>query len=452
MQGLIEIYRFHYQVLRDELGVDPNMPNQALQPRVAASNVQNSMLQSENATDYMYDAYLRVMEDTGKKVACLLNKSVTYDSKKYREMLQKDDVKGRVFSTKVEMLPTEEERARLQSMIDNAILSNPDFIMYIDPARVMRMAKEDVKLGELYFRRAMNRMIKSKQEQASRNAQENAEAQQASIAAKAQADTSLIKTEMVESQKNEFIKGYFATLGKGGVIPPELTQLVQGIMVNIGVPLQLENQQMQQEIMAARVADGAISVDSYANSQGGRKYGSKACAWIGRRHDPLNPDKTNRAIGCLYGRPSVKDVLHEQVMLAGEYFGYPVFYEHTADDYESYFRQRGKLGYLGVYPMSLIPPDKRDNAERYKGTPITPFSLTRQMDLGILYFEHYSDNIDWIELLDNALIFDPYDRTSYDMVVSFLILLAVLADNSYAKQKAKEPLIRTYEPQKVMTA
>lgn len=194
-----------------------------------------------------------------------------------------------------------------------------------------------------------------------------------------------------------------------------------------------------------RVHDGAIAVDSYSNSQGGRKYGSKACAWIGRRADILRPTETNKAIGCLYGRPEVKDKLHEQVMLAAEFYGYPVFYEHTADDYEGYFRERGKIGYLGMYPMTLIAPDKRENAERFRGTPITPFSLTRQMDLGIIYFNEHCDKIDWVELLENALIFDPYDRTKYDMVVSFLILLAVLVDSGYSQQKRKTPLVKIYD-------
>lgn len=201
-----------------------------------------------------------------------------------------------------------------------------------------------------------------------------------------------------------------------------------------------------------RINDGAIAVDSYSNSQGGRKYGSKACAWIGRRFDILRPQETGKPIGCLFGRPSMKDILHEQTMLAAEYFGYPVFYEHTADDYESYYRQRGKIAYLGMYPLSLIAPEKRENAERYKGTPITPFSLTRQMDLGIVFFNEHCDNIDWIELLDNALVFDPYDRTKYDMLVSFLILLAVLSDTGYSQTKRKQPLIKTYEPPQLQVA
>jgi hypothetical protein len=190
--------------------------------------------------------------------------------------------------------------------------------------------------------------------------------------------------------------------------------------------------------------DGCITVDSYSNSQGGRKYGSKACAWLGRRFDILDPENTGRAVGCLYGRPAVKDTLHEQVMLAAEYHGYKVWYEHTADDYEGYFRERGRAGYLGLYPMSLIDPNKRENAERYKGTPITPFSLTAQLDKGISYVENHCEMIDWIELLENMLIFDPYDRTSYDMVVSWLMLIACLQDLSDVQQKRKEPLIKTY--------
>lgn len=194
-----------------------------------------------------------------------------------------------------------------------------------------------------------------------------------------------------------------------------------------------------------RIHDGAITVDSYSNSQGGRKYGSKASAWIGRRFDVNDPNNTGKAVGHLYGRPAVKDTLHEQVMLAAEYFGYQVWYEHTADDYEGYFRERGKINYLGKYPLSLIDPTKRANADRHKGTPITPFSLTRQLDNGIAYFEYHCDLIDFEEVLETAKVFDPYDRTAYDCIVSFLMLISVLMETTVATKKIKEPLIKIYE-------
>ena len=195
----------------------------------------------------------------------------------------------------------------------------------------------------------------------------------------------------------------------------------------------------------SRIQDGAITVDSYSNSQGGRKYGSKASAWIGRRFDINDPKNTGKAIGHLYGRPAVKDILHEQVMLAAEYFGYQVWYEHTADDYDGYFRERGKLGYLGKYPLSLIDPTKRANADRHRGTPITPFSLTRQLDNGIAYFEYHCDLIDFEEILETAKLFDPYDRTAYDCIVSFLMLISVLMETTPVSKRPRQPIVSIYE-------
>ncbi len=191
-----------------------------------------------------------------------------------------------------------------------------------------------------------------------------------------------------------------------------------------------------------RTDDGAIAVDSYSNSQGGRKYGSKACALIGRRPDLIDPENTGKPIGMLYGRPSDKDKLHMQVMLASRYFGYLTWYEHTADDYWGFFKDRGMLGYLGKYPTSLIDPTKRETQEKHKGTPITPFSLTKQLDNGISFFENHCDKIDWIEVLDNALLFDAADRTKYDIIVTLLILISVLMERPIKPPPIKTPLIR----------
>jgi hypothetical protein len=194
----------------------------------------------------------------------------------------------------------------------------------------------------------------------------------------------------------------------------------------------------------ARTHDGAIAVDSYSNTQGGRKYGSKASAWIGRRFDMLDPENTGKPIGHLFGRPADKDKLHEQVMLAAEYFGYAVYYEHTADDYYSYFKTRGMLGYLGLYPLSMIDPIKKEDTKRHRGTPITPFSLTKQLDNGIMYFNNYCHLIDFEELLENALIFEADDRTAYDAVVSFLILISVLMEPVKVETPKDSPLVKTY--------
>jgi hypothetical protein len=193
-----------------------------------------------------------------------------------------------------------------------------------------------------------------------------------------------------------------------------------------------------------RVSDGAIAIDGYSNSQGG-KYGSKASAWIGRRYDLLNPEHTGKAIGHLYGRPQIKETLHEQVLLAAEFYGYQAWYEHNSDDYLSYFRDRGRVGYLGSYPMSTIDPAKRETADRHKGFPTTPFSLTKQTDVGIMYFESHIDSIDFENLLEDAKKFDPNNRTDYDITVSFLMLIVCLME-PIQKQVKREPLVKSYVP------
>jgi len=193
-----------------------------------------------------------------------------------------------------------------------------------------------------------------------------------------------------------------------------------------------------------RVHDGAIAIDGYSNSQGG-KYGSKASAWIGRRYDLLNPELTGKAIGHLYGRPQIKETLHEQVLLAAEFYGYQAWYEHNSDDYLSYFRDRGRVGYLGSYPMSTIDPSKRETADRHKGFPTTPFSLTKQVDVGIMYFESHIDSIDYENLLEDAKKFDPNNRTDFDITVSFLMLIVCLME-PIQKQIKREPLVKSYIP------
>ena len=193
----------------------------------------------------------------------------------------------------------------------------------------------------------------------------------------------------------------------------------------------------------ARSHDGAIAIDGYSNSQGG-KYGSKASAWIGRRYDLLNPEHTGKPIGHLYGRPQIKETLHEQVLLAAEFYGYQAWYEHNSDDYLSYFRERGRVLYLGSYPLSAMDPTRRD-ADRHKGFPTTPFSLTKQTDVGIMYFESHIDSIDFENLLEDAKKFDPNNRTEFDITVSFLMLIVCLME-SVQKQIKKEPLVKSYTP------
>lgn len=271
LNALIQLYQFHYQVLKDELGEDPNLMSQAAQPRVAASNIAASQQLANDATDYMYDAYINVMQETARKIACLLNKSVTHGSKIYRDILKEEDVKNRNFVAKVQMLPDAEEIMRLDQMVNGAIASNPQLIAYLDPFKITRIAKENVELAELYFRQAQKKYLKTEQEIAQQNSQQNAQIQQASMQAKAQGDSALLDKQTQAKQREIIIQGMF-DLAKANIpMPVELKPLVAEMLQNVEMPLMLDNQQMEQAIQQQQQQQMQQQQQQMEQQQGGQE-------------------------------------------------------------------------------------------------------------------------------------------------------------------------------------
>jgi hypothetical protein len=146
------------------------------------------------------------------------------------------------------MLPTEMEIANLQAMMNNAIASNPQLIIYLDPFKAMRIAKENVALAELYFRQAQKRYIKTEQEKAQTNSEQNAQIQQSSMQAKAQGDAALLDKQTQARQREIIIQGMF-DLAKASIpMPTELKPLIAEMLQNVEMPLMMDNQQMEQAI------------------------------------------------------------------------------------------------------------------------------------------------------------------------------------------------------------
>ena len=195
----------------------------------------------------------------------------------------------------------------------------------------------------------------------------------------------------------------------------------------------------------SRTDIGVIGVDGYSNSQGGKRYGSRASAWVYLKYDLRDPENTGLFTGHLYGRPQEKEDLHNQILLAAEYLGFQVYYEFVADDYHTYFKNRGKLGYLARFPLNAIDPSKRKkDVERHYGFPVTDFSMTKQNDSMISYVEHYVEKIYWIELLEDLKNFDPQKRTPSDRTVSAMIALVGGLEPIYKPPPPQTPLVKIY--------
>ena len=259
MQGLIQDYQFWYQTLKDELGEDPNLIQQALQPRVTAENVQTSQQSAQYATDYMYRAYGECMKMTARKISCLLKDSIKYGSEAYRKII-KQDINDRIFTTDIKYLPTAQDVAAFDAMLQNAIASNPELAMFINQFQAMEIAKQDYKLAWVYYNQCLKKMLLWKDATVQQNQQATIQAQISSAQAADQAKQETVKLQgeidinrakqvSLGENKTSVVNMVSNLLSKGEPIDPTIQPLVNAVMQNIMIPLAVENEQMRADVI-----------------------------------------------------------------------------------------------------------------------------------------------------------------------------------------------------------
>lgn len=262
MQALIQNYQFNYQALKDELGEDPNLITAAVQPRVTGENVEASRAESENATDYIYNAYAECMKITSRKVSCLLKDSVTYGASAYRKIVNEDAVGLRQFTTNIKFLPSQFEIDKFEAMMNLAMQSNQDLILFINPFQLMQIAKEDVKMAWAFFNRGQKKLVAHQQQMARENQDATFKAQQASAITaeeekrktesnKGDIDLEQKRIEGEWAAKNAVISMATSLLSKGVPIDASLKPLLNATVENLLIPLLTQNEEAKAEIMGA---------------------------------------------------------------------------------------------------------------------------------------------------------------------------------------------------------
>lgn len=192
IQELITVYNHYLERLRDEIGVNEYREGSGVNPKLGLGVQQAQIQASNNATDFIYDAYLSIYQQTAFKIALLLYDSVLYGGKQYSDYLSPDRVKGKVFDVKIEVMPDDKERAFVEQMIQTALSAG--MIEFEDAFRVRSI--KNVKLAEMYLGKAKKNKQKFEMEKAQQNSQMNAQSQQQSIQAKAEADAQLQQMEV----------------------------------------------------------------------------------------------------------------------------------------------------------------------------------------------------------------------------------------------------------------
>lgn len=187
LQELITVYNHYLERLRDEIGVNEYREGATVNPKIGLGVQQAQIAASNNATDFIYSAYLSIYQQTCLKIALLLYDSVLYGGKQYEDYLSKEVVKDKAFDVKIEVMPDDRERQFVESMIQTALSAG--IIEFEDAFRIRSI--KNTKLAEMYLSKAKKKKQKEDLQKAQVNSQMNAQSQQQSIAAKAQADMQL---------------------------------------------------------------------------------------------------------------------------------------------------------------------------------------------------------------------------------------------------------------------
>ena len=259
IQQLISVYNHYLDRLRDEIGVNEYREGAQVNPKLGLGVQQSQIQASNNATDFIYDAYLNIYQQTSFKIALLLYDSVLYGGKQYEEYLNPDSVKGRVFDVMIEVMPDDKEKQFVEQMVQTALSAG--IIEFEDAFRIRSI--KNTKLAEMYLSKAKSIKEQKEMQKAQMNSQMNAQAQQQSIQVKAQADAQLqqieaqtkaaiITTEMKHKQElsqQEFVQNaLLKSFELGRPLSPELQSIVQQYFQGKQQEA-MQEQMMQQQMM-----------------------------------------------------------------------------------------------------------------------------------------------------------------------------------------------------------
>jgi hypothetical protein len=259
IQQLIMVYNHYLERLRDEIGVNEYREGSGVNPKLGLGVQQAQIQASNNATDFIYDAYLSLFQQTAFKISLLLYDSVIYGGKQYSEYLNPEKVSGKTFDVKIEVMPDEKERQFLEGMIQTALSAG--MIEFEDAFKVRGI--KNTKLAEMYLTKAKSNKQKQEMERARQNSEMNAQSQQQSIQAKAQADAQLqelegqskiaiVSAEMSMKQElssQEFVQNsLMKSFETGKPLTPEIQAIVDNYFAKKEQEAQAQQQAMQQQM------------------------------------------------------------------------------------------------------------------------------------------------------------------------------------------------------------
>lgn len=271
LQELVAIKNDTMQELRQVWGVPLYRDGSDLPPRMGQAVVENQNQNSNNVTDFINFSDKCLWEETLYK-CCLMYWDEVVINQDRTELMDTE------FQISLELKPTAYEKQMLEQNIQIAMKSvdastGKPLLSFKDAFKIRNI--QDYTLAELYLSNIVEkneRMARQKQlsdqEANIRSQQESAkgaaEAQAKMQEDKIESDKKIKEFETTKEKEIKILDIYGQIASKGLPIPPFIDALTKQLYPNISIPLQQENQQMQQSVIAQQ--QDAIAHE-YASSQ-----------------------------------------------------------------------------------------------------------------------------------------------------------------------------------------
>ena len=245
IQTLIQLYNFELQNLNDEFGVN----NDFLGAQVAAkrgARVSDNQIEAANkATEYQYTHFLWFMSMIATKIGYKLWDMVVLEAGDYKQLSgMNSDMIDTTFDINIEMSSKSQDKADLLEMVKIALEQK---IISLSQAMQIK-AMDDNKEAILYLERAENKAAQAAQAEKDNNIKQNAQMQQQSIMANAQADGYLegekAKREVAvekakgdakayEQMVNMVKEAYIKSMETGQPVPESLKPMIDALTNNV---------------------------------------------------------------------------------------------------------------------------------------------------------------------------------------------------------------------------
>lgn len=220
LEQLENQWQAEYQKLVMIVGSNSLAQGQITNQAVGAKVLQDARQLGESASNYVYNSYLNILENTAKLVMMLGWDILFYGHKgkkgydgyrlalgdekiEYLKVEATDDFEKTQFDVKIEAVIDDTEQQLLEQNIQAAVAADPEFLR--DAIDIRLIAKTNIKYASYMLASRMRKRRKQAMEEAAANAQANTE--QAVIAAQAkakgEADLEILKAQLASQGRKE---------------------------------------------------------------------------------------------------------------------------------------------------------------------------------------------------------------------------------------------------------